>query len=72
MPPCRGGVQEGDMSKDWSQDESKKSTEPAPTEPALPRREPPETARHPAPHIRHAPEPSAENIMPVEDEPGTL
>ena len=32
----------------------------------------PETERHPVPGIRHAPEPSAENIMPVEDEPGTL
>jgi hypothetical protein len=32
----------------------------------------PETRRHPAPHIRHEPEPDAENIMPAEDEPGTL
>jgi hypothetical protein len=34
--------------------------------------EPPETALHPAPHIRHAREPSAENLMPAEDEPGTF
>lgn len=34
--------------------------------------ESPETAEHPAPGIRHAREPSAENIMPVEGEPGTL
>jgi hypothetical protein len=32
----------------------------------------PETARRPVPHIRHEPEPDAENIMPAEDEPGTL
>jgi hypothetical protein len=32
----------------------------------------PETARYPAPHIKHEPEPDAENIMPAEDEPGTL
>jgi hypothetical protein len=32
----------------------------------------PETRRHPAPHIRHEPEPDAENIMPAKDEPGTL
>ncbi|HSJ07093.1 MAG TPA: hypothetical protein VK936_10335 [Longimicrobiales bacterium] len=60
------------MSKDRPQDEAKQSTGTAPAKPAEQRREPPETARHPAPHIRHAPEPSAENIMPAEDEPGTL
>jgi hypothetical protein len=32
----------------------------------------PETARRPVPHIRHEPEPDAGNIMPAEDEPGTL
>jgi hypothetical protein len=31
-----------------------------------------ETKRHPAPHIKHEPEPDAENIMPAEDEPGTF
>jgi hypothetical protein len=33
---------------------------------------PPETRRRPAPHIKHEPEPDAENIIPVEDEPGTF
>jgi hypothetical protein len=33
---------------------------------------PPETARQPVPGIRHEPEPDAGNIMPAEDEPGTL
>jgi hypothetical protein len=32
----------------------------------------PETASNPAPGIRHEPEPDAGNIMPAEDEPGTL
>lgn len=27
---------------------------------------------HPAPGIEHYPEPDAENIMPAEDQPGTL
>jgi len=27
---------------------------------------------HPAPGIKHEPEPDAENIMPAEDRPGTL
>ncbi|CAN5348342.1 hypothetical protein BH20ACI2_BH20ACI2_20410 [soil metagenome] len=33
---------------------------------------PVEEAEHPAPDIEHYPEPDAENIMPVEDGPGTL
>jgi hypothetical protein len=32
----------------------------------------PETEEHPAPGIKHEPEPDAENIMPAEDRPGTL
>jgi len=31
-----------------------------------------ETEEHPAPGIKHEPEPDAENIMPAEDRPGTL
>jgi hypothetical protein len=34
--------------------------------------EPPETAEHPAPGIKHEHEPDAENIMPAEDRPGTF
>ncbi len=34
--------------------------------------EPPETAEHPAPGIKHEYEPDAENIMLVEDGPGTF
>ena len=33
---------------------------------------PPETERHPAPGITHEPEPDAENLIPIEDGPGTL
>jgi hypothetical protein len=33
---------------------------------------PPETARRPVPGVKHEPEPDAGNIMPAEDEPGTL
>jgi hypothetical protein len=40
--------------------------------PGRPRAEPPETARRPVPGVKHEPEPDAENIMPAEDEPGTL
>ena len=32
----------------------------------------PETAEHPVPGIKHEHEPDAENIMPVEDGPGTF
>jgi hypothetical protein len=32
----------------------------------------PEEAKHPVPGIKHKQEPDAENIMPVEDGPGTL
>jgi hypothetical protein len=32
----------------------------------------PETARRPAPGVKHEPEPDAGNIMPAENEPGTL
>jgi hypothetical protein len=32
----------------------------------------PERARRPVPGVKHEPEPDAENIMPAEDEPGTL
>ena len=35
-------------------------------------KEPPETAEHPAPGIKHEREPDAENIMPAEDRPGTF
>ena len=34
--------------------------------------ESPETAEHPAPGIKHETEPDAENIMPIEDGPGTF
>jgi hypothetical protein len=34
--------------------------------------EPPETAEHPVPGIKHEKEPDAENMMPVEDGPGTF
>jgi hypothetical protein len=34
--------------------------------------EQPETAEHPVPGIKHEPEPDAENMMPVEDGPGTF
>ena len=34
--------------------------------------EPVETAEHPVPGIKHKPEPDAENMMPVEDGPGTF
>jgi hypothetical protein len=45
--------------------------EPEPAErPA--RKEPPETAREPAPGIRHEPEPNGENIIPTKEGPGTL
>jgi hypothetical protein len=48
-----------------------RDTEPA--QPATPSDESaPETATRPAPGIRHMPEPDAENIIPVKDEPGTL
>ncbi len=33
---------------------------------------PVEEAEHPIPGIEHYPEPDAENIMPVEDMPGTF
>jgi hypothetical protein len=32
----------------------------------------PETARRPAPGVRHEPEPDGRNIVPREDGPGTL
>jgi hypothetical protein len=35
-------------------------------------RERPEEAEHPAPGVKHEPEPDAENIMPAEDRPGTF
>jgi hypothetical protein len=39
-------------------------------------KEKPETTEkeeeHPAPGVKHEPEPDAENIMPAEDKPGTL
>jgi hypothetical protein len=35
-------------------------------------KEPPETARRPAPGIEHAPEPDGENLIPAKDRPGTL
>ena len=34
--------------------------------------ESPDEPEHPAPGIEHYPEPDAENIMPVEDRPGTF
>lgn len=46
--------------------------EPPPSRRPVPPAEPPETAREPVPGIRHEPEPDAGNIMPAEDEPGTL
>ena len=35
-------------------------------------KESPETAEHAVPGIKHKPEPDAENMMPVEDGPGTF
>lgn len=35
-------------------------------------KESPETAEHPVSGIKHKPEPDAENLMPVEDGPGTF
>jgi hypothetical protein len=32
----------------------------------------PEETQHPVPGVEHKPEPDAENIMPAEDQPGTL
>jgi hypothetical protein len=32
----------------------------------------PAVAKRPVPGVKHEPEPDAENIMPAEDEPGTL
>ncbi|MBW3631297.1 MAG: hypothetical protein KY464_18690 [Gemmatimonadetes bacterium] len=49
-----------------------------PTAPAPPGGAPPpdpaprEAPRHPAPGITHEPEPDAENLIPIEDGPGTL
>ena len=43
---------------------------PAGAPPSAP--EPAEPARHPAPGITHEPEPDAENIIPIDDAPGTL
>jgi hypothetical protein len=40
--------------------------------PAPPPEAEPETARRPVPGVKHEPEPDAGNIMPAEDEPGTL
>jgi hypothetical protein len=37
-----------------------------------PDKEPPETARRPAPGIEHEPEPSGENLIPAKNRPGTL
>ena len=42
------------------------------TSPLPPDESAPETAERPAPGITHKPEPDAENIIPVKDEPGTL
>ncbi len=36
------------------------------------RKVPIDEAEHPAPDIEHYPEPDAENIMPIEDGPGTF
>ena len=36
------------------------------------REQDPETARRPVPGVKHEPEPDAGNIMPAENEPGTL
>lgn len=33
---------------------------------------PPKRAERPVPGVKHVPEPDAENIMPAENEPGTL
>jgi hypothetical protein len=33
---------------------------------------PVEPARHPAPGITHEPEPDAENLIPIDDGPGTF
>ncbi len=43
-----------------------------PTRPLEDENTPPEIAEHPIPGIKHEREPSAENIMPAEDRPGTF
>jgi hypothetical protein len=64
-------------------DERHSERDPAEPVPARPARDdtergvvvdapPPETARRPVPGVKHEPEPDAGNIMPAEDEPGTL
>jgi hypothetical protein len=53
--------------------EREPATEPVSEPAAVPEeKEPPETARRPAPGIEHAPEPDGENLIPAKDRPGTL
>jgi hypothetical protein len=53
-------------------DDERRRDESAEKETRRERREPPETARYPAPGIEHEPEPSSENLIPTKDRPGTL
>jgi hypothetical protein len=36
------------------------------------REQPPETRKRPAPGVKHEPEPDGSNVVPTDDEPGTL
>lgn len=65
-----------DRARDPVDPATRRPAEPA-AAPARPGRDPDERAerergRHPVPGVKHEPEPDAENIMPAEDEPGTL
>ena len=46
--------------------------EPEKEAPGIEKPEHEEEIEHPAPGIEHYPEPDAENIMPIEDRPGTF
>ena len=54
------------------QDEKDLAHEEKDEQPQHTENEPPETAEHPVPGIKHEHEPDAENIMPIEDGPGTF
>jgi hypothetical protein len=62
------------MTEDDRDETTRREAEPEEKEPATKpeRKEPPETARNPAPGIEHDPEPSSRNLIPTKDRPGTL
>jgi hypothetical protein len=54
-------------------DELREASEARPSRDDSPRRDNDSTLpTEPAPGVRHEPEPDAENLIPVKDEPGTL